>query len=66
MCVVKGGDGSRSVYKGVLRNGVYRKTSFYYLAQGRRDTCYIFKVKKEFFPSMSSLCVCVCKLLSRV
>ena len=31
MCVVKGGDGSRSVYKGVLRNGVYRKISFYYL-----------------------------------
>lgn len=29
LCVVKGGDGGRSVYKGVLRNGVYRKTSFY-------------------------------------
>lgn len=29
MCVVKGGDGGRSVYKGVLRNGVYRKISFY-------------------------------------
>ena len=33
----------------------------YYLAQGRRDTCSIFKVKKELFPSTSSLvCVCVC------
>ena len=33
----------------------------YYLAQGRRDTCSIFKVKKELFASTSSLvCVCVC------
>ena len=38
----------------------------YYLAQGRRDTCYIFEVKKELFPSMSSLCVCVCESRSVV
>lgn len=32
----------------------------YYLAQVRRDRCYIFKVK-EYMSSMSSLvCVCVC------